>query len=160
MIARPQQARDPMRWRMLAKALLPQIYEQFDADGIRDGDGLMQFLFVLLPATRNAHRSGDEWVLFSAYAFAHWCMAQPEKELWNAAGVAFFEHLFDDLAPETVVPWIAPKALSEIGPLVEFRLGVARMREIEKAYSKRHVCREHGYPGIIARAERLMRQAS
>jgi hypothetical protein len=29
------------------------------------------------------------------YGFADWCASQKEKELWNAAGVAFYEHLAD-----------------------------------------------------------------
>jgi hypothetical protein len=158
--ARPQKGHALQGWQALAKALMPAVYGEFCAGNSVGKGTLAQFFCVLLSATRKAHRTGDDEFLLSAYAFAHWCMAQPDRELWNAAGVAFFEYLFDDLDPATVVPWLAPRTCTDILPLVGHRLGEQRVREIERAYAKRQTWQENVYPSVISRAERRMRSAS
>lgn len=64
---------------------------------IFDPDYSVSLLFFdLLPMLRIAHRNGDLEMQRRIYEFAEWCFLQDDEELSNAAGVAFYEHLFDD----------------------------------------------------------------
>jgi hypothetical protein len=49
----------------------------------------------LLPRVRTAHQEGDTETLRRIYGFAEWCSEQKAKDLWNAASVSFYAHLFD-----------------------------------------------------------------
>jgi hypothetical protein len=68
--------------------------------------------FELKPRLREALDSGDEGLVRRIFVFAEWCAAQTAQELWNAAGVAFYEHLFDYPAySERMVPWLSPRVV-------------------------------------------------
>jgi hypothetical protein len=43
-----------------------------------------------------AHRDGDDDTLRRIYGYASWAREQPDDDIQNAAGVAFYEHLFDE----------------------------------------------------------------
>ena len=148
------------RWQALAQALLPELHERFGAEETWKGGGAMPFFFELLAATRQAHLAGDEAFLLRAYAFAHWCMAQSDRELWNSAGVGFFEHLFDGLPPDSVVPWIGSDAFHDIVPLIEARLGSERARKIRKRFEARKETLERNYASVIERAQHEIGRAS
>ncbi|MDX1992662.1 MAG: hypothetical protein SF029_09740, partial [bacterium] len=69
----------------------------------------------LLPRWRSAHDTGDETTLEAIYDYAAWCMAQSASELWNAAGVSFYEHLFDQPQHwEVVIAYFSSDAGREI----------------------------------------------
>ena len=54
--------------------------------------------------------AGDEGLVRRIFGFAERCAARTARELWDAAGVAFYEHLFDYPAySERVVPWLSPR---------------------------------------------------
>jgi hypothetical protein len=157
MMARRQPQPDPNRWQSFAKEMLPEVWTalwQQEDWNPGSSDSLMQLFFILRPAAQAAHRKHDEEFLFRAYAFAQWCASQPEREIWNPAGVAFFEHVFDDAKPNDIVPWISPKVLADIESLLEFRLGAERCREIKKAFAARTVRKNEKYASLIAGAER------
>jgi hypothetical protein len=55
------------------------------------------------------HRVSDIIRIKQVYDFAEWCFRQKSKELGNAAGVSFYEHLGDN--PETLKEmkrWVKP----------------------------------------------------
>ena len=59
----------------------------------------------LRPRVAEAHLAGDTGTLRRIYGFAERCARQKDKDLWNAAGMAFYERLFDShrsLWPEFV----------------------------------------------------------
>lgn len=141
-------------WQVLGKAMLPELV-------VEQGEGsALAFFSALLAAAKAAHRANDDAFLLRAYAFAHWGMSQPDRDVWNAAGVGFFQHLFDDMPPDTVAPWIASEAFSDVVPLLEVQLGAERARKVRKRFEARKVAIESNYPGVIARAEREMTRAS
>jgi hypothetical protein len=78
-------------WRRRALELFPQLRRDLQS---RDYS-VYSLFFELKPMLRTAHDSGDNELLRCIYGFAEWCSQQTAKELWNAAGVAFYEHLFD-----------------------------------------------------------------
>ena len=156
-----KQALDPTRWKAMAKLLLPEVYAALVADeqwnrGCSESE--MQFFFLLLPLVRNAHRNNERDLLLRAHAFADWCTRQPEQEIWNPAGVAFYEHLFEDLPEATVAPWISRRIFADIKSLIDFRLSAKRSAEVKKAYEKRKAAEEQNYPHVIAEAERQAAQ--
>jgi hypothetical protein len=80
---------------------------------------IYHLFFDLLPMARDAHETADLATLTRIYAFAEWCSVQHARDLWNAAAVAFYEHVFDERthAPwEQIVPWLAPASSAMFGP--------------------------------------------
>ncbi len=91
--------------------------------------------FELLPRVREAHMGGDTETLRRIYGFAEWCFRQPAKDLWNAAGVAFYEHLFDShrsLWPE-FVRWLSPQVVAGVWGLWEWQLSADELAFINDA---------------------------
>jgi hypothetical protein len=89
----------------------------------------------LLPVTIEAHKSQDTEKLKKVYAFAEWCFHQKSKDIWNAAGVSFFEHLAD--YPETrqsLSNWVKPEIYVKIRGLLELRLSKEHLQNIDKGY--------------------------
>lgn len=94
-------------------------------------------LFVdLLSAARDAHRDADHARLAAIYGFATWCARQDSKDLWNAAGVAFFEHLFDEPWMRSSVPlWLPADIRANHLALWEARLQPKDFAELTRLLS-------------------------
>ncbi len=121
-------------WRSKASDLFPSVRGELADEGFNTYD----LFFELLSMSREAHRRRDDAALDAIYGFADWCMRQPEPELWNAAGVSFFEHLFDDrsLWPD-VAARLTTAQVREHWGLWEHRLGARQMAEIRKLLGHR-----------------------
>jgi hypothetical protein len=92
-------------WRRRALELFPQLRRELNR---RDYSAYSLFA-DLRPLLRAAHDDGDGELLRRIYDFAEWCARQRAKDLWNPAGVSFYEHLFDYPAySERVVHWLSP----------------------------------------------------
>ena len=67
------------------------------------------------------------------YGYASWAREQPDDDIQNAAGVSFYEHLFDErwMRP-LVVPWINSRIVCEYMGLWEFRLSDADLEEVRR----------------------------
>ena len=76
-------------WRQKAIDCLPELRKEFE----KPETSIYDVFFEILPATIEAHKNKDISRLKKYYAFAEWCFRQKEKDLWNSAGVAFYEHL-------------------------------------------------------------------
>jgi hypothetical protein len=123
-------------WRRKALALFPELRAHL----LRSDFGVMLLFFELLPMVRQAHAADDVERLRGLYGFAEWCSEQTAKELWNAAGVAFYEHLFDsDIwnLREQIVPWLSPHVVEVTWPLLEFRLSDGRLSEVKRLLEER-----------------------
>lgn len=91
--------------------------------------------FQILPATIEAHKNNDISRLKKYYAFAEWCFRQKEKDLWNSAGVAFYEHLGDQEETRKEMPkWITKNIYNDIRPLLELRLEAGELTKLDKYY--------------------------
>ena len=94
-------------WKRKALDLWPDLYEYVD----EDQQNINFAFFELLPRCQEAHQRADEHELKRIYGFAEWCLDQPHQELWNAAGVAFYEHLVDRPETRAAIPrWLKPHA--------------------------------------------------
>lgn len=132
-------------WRRKALALFPD--QRYDVQ--RPDFSIYMLFFRLLPMCREAHEAGDEDGLRRIYGFAEWCFEQRAKDMWNAAGVAFYEHLFDDhpsLWPE-VVEWLSPLVIKGCWGLWEWRLSADELAGVKRLIDE---CRQH-----LHRAARL-----
>lgn len=124
-------------WRRRALEAFPDLVTELNGPGFTPYD-----LFAeLLPRVRDAHVAGDEERLRSIYGFAAWCFGQPGGELRNAAGVAFYEHLFDS-HPRTwpdVVRHLGKDVVRDVMPLWSARLppdDLARVRRLAVEHSR------------------------
>jgi len=125
-------ARDyKLYWQTLAKSLLPKLLEEYLQD---DPDGnTMMFFFDVLPAFRDSIENKTDATTIAICEFSEWCSWQSEKDLWNSAGVAFWEHIFDDwVNRKSVACWIKPKIFDEVKGLWEFRLGERKLAQISE----------------------------
>jgi hypothetical protein len=90
-------------WRRRALELFPDLEPELNRS-----DYTIYGLFRdLSSAVGEAHRAHDDGRLANIYGFAEWCARQRSEPLWNAAGVSFYEHVFDDpRSSEAVAPWL------------------------------------------------------
>jgi hypothetical protein len=117
-------------WRRKAAALFPQLRREIQ----RREFSIYSLYFELLPLSRAAHESGDAETLRRIYGFAEWCFRQKAKNMWNAAGVAFYEHVFDGKKSgwSEVVPWLPPNVVRDCWVLWEARLTELELVEIRR----------------------------
>jgi len=110
------------------------LFPDLRRDAERPDFSVYSAFFDLLPRVRRAHQDGDSETLRRVYGFAEWCIEQKAEELWNAAGVAFYEHLFDShrsLWPE-FVRWLSPRVVVDCWGLWEWRLPANDLAEVRR----------------------------
>jgi hypothetical protein len=132
-------------WRRRALELFPQLCEELH----RRDYSIYMLYFDLLPMVRDAHDAADADLARRIYGFAEWCFEQTAKDLWNAAGVAFYEHLFDEKRYwRHVIPWLSPRVLKGCWTLWEARLTAEELAELRKLIENRrdHFYRQAGLP--------------
>jgi hypothetical protein len=121
-------------WRHKAIKCLPGLKDQFQRKDLTIYDVFME----LLPATITAHKENNQAALRSYYQFADWCMHQKTKDLWNAAGVGFYEHLGDQ--EETISEielWINKDIYLQVRPLLAARLSPGKLQDLDKKFFPR-----------------------
>ena len=129
-------------WRRKVLTLFPELRIEAQQPGFT----VYSTFFHLLPTVRQAHKDDNEELLRRIYGFAEWSLEQRAKDMWNAAGVAFYEHLFDShptLWPD-MVQWLSPRVVADCSGLWEFRLTTEAFVEVNRllAGRRRHRYRE------------------
>jgi hypothetical protein len=118
-------------WRRKAIECLPQLKKEFE----HPDNSIYNVFSEMLSALVIAYKEQDNEKINRIYSFAEWCLNQKEKDLWNAAGVAFYEHLGDHQETLTELPkWVKPNIYAQIRGLLELRLEKADMKKIDKLY--------------------------
>jgi hypothetical protein len=77
------------------------------------------------------------------FGFAEWCAEQSAKDLWNAAGVCFYEHLFDGRNWQhraEVVKWLSPRVISDCHELWQNWLTAEKFAEVQQLIRERSQC--------------------
>lgn len=126
-------------WRRKAIEIFPDLRAEFQSKET----SIYGVFFELLPRCIDAHRRKDEAEFIKIYGYAEWCFAQKAKDLWNAAGVAFYEHLGDQ--PETLDElhlWIKPEIFREIEGLLEWSMsynpqGAKKFATLKRKFEER-----------------------
>ena len=99
-------------WRRKAIALFPEL-----ADRLGRGSRPEELFADLLTLVENRHGSNEADVvdlLGRVHGFAEWCLRQGGG-LWQAAGIGFYEDLFDEVADwSTIVPWLSPYVVAQL----------------------------------------------
>jgi hypothetical protein len=116
-------------WRQHALEMLPELRGELEnTSAVFSPHALW---FELLPRVQQAHRDLNDPLLTRIYGLAEWCRTRPEQEIWNAVGVAFYEHLFDEPWMRPHVPrWLSDGAVADAWGLWERRLDAAAMNEV------------------------------
>lgn len=97
---------------------------------------IYMLFFELLPRVRTAHANNDIEELNKIYEFAEWCSNQKSENLWNAAGVAFYEHLVDNgITYEAIPYWIKPSIFDDVKALFKNRLSELKYKELVNKYN-------------------------
>ena len=122
-------------WRARALASFPELREELEEE---DDIFSIYILFSELDyMVRTAHRDGDEDRLRRIYGYASWARQQPDENIQNAAGVSFYEHLFDERwMRQLVIPWLNSAIVREYMGLWEFRLSAADLEEVQQLLSR------------------------
>ena len=122
-------------WRRRALALFPDLRSHVE----QPDSSIYMLFFDLLPMSQEAHQAGDEELLRRIYGFAEWCFEQKTKDMWNAAGVAFYEHLFDDHQPPwaEIVQWLSPRVIEDCWGLWEWRLAEGELSKLKRLIEHR-----------------------
>ncbi len=122
-------------WKEKALDLFPDLKPDLDEE---DANTYTLF-FELLPRCLEAHKRGDKAELEKIYGYADWCFSQPEEALWNAVGVAFYEHLVDEpLSREQIPDWLSPEVFAGVVSLFEWRMEPAEFELLKARYSSLH----------------------
>ncbi|CAN5830849.1 hypothetical protein BH10BAC2_BH10BAC2_21690 [soil metagenome] len=119
-------------WRRKAIDCLPELRNEFEDKEI----SIYTVFTELLPATVEAHKTNNTEQLKKCYDFAEWCFRQKEKDLWNAAGVSFYEHLGDYEETLHAMPrWIKPDIYIDVRVLLELRLSEKELQKLDGRYA-------------------------
>ena len=120
-------------WRQKAIECLPESRKDFEDPHT----SIYNVFSELQSAAVNFHKANRIDRLKKVYDFAEWCFRQKSKDLWNAAGVAFYEHLGD--YPETrqdMRRWVKSDIYNDIRGLLALRLSDKELQQIDKAYGE------------------------
>lgn len=121
-------------WRQKAIECLPELKKELE----RPDTTIYSVFSELLLATREAHIKNDIDKLNKFYGFAEWCFSQKNAhDLWNAAGVSFYEHLGDYEETFTSMPkWVKREIYDEIRGLLEYMIEDEKMKKLDNIYSR------------------------
>jgi len=120
------------KWRQKAINCFPELKQDFEDPET----SIYGVFFEILPALIEAHKKQDTERIEKIYGFAEWCFKQ--KELWNAAGVAFYEHLVDyEETKLEIEKWVKFDIYKEIRSLLEIRIGKDEVLKLDKKYKGR-----------------------
>src|SRR5262245_13058790 len=124
----PPVAHSTNDWRTQALSTFPQLHELRD-----QGFSIYGLFSELDDMVRTAHREGNEDMLRRIYGYASWARVQADDDVQNAAGVSFYEHLFDErwMWP-LVIPWINSTIVRDYMELWEFRLSASDLEEVRQ----------------------------
>lgn len=118
-------------WRKKAIECAPELKKEFNAADLTVYTVFME----LLPITVQAHIDRDPGRLKKIYNYAAWCFSQKDKDLWNAAGVCFYEHLGDHEASfSAFTSWISKETYDKIRGLLNLRLTEDKMKQLDRYY--------------------------
>ena len=144
-------------WRRKAIEMFPDLRPELQR---KDYTIYMAF-FDLFPRLREAQNRGDKEEMQRIGEFAAWCARQKAKDLWNAAGVSFYEHLaFHEETIQLIPELVPPDVFADVRSLLEGQLGAERYAQLVEEYQKRRIGEElqteelkmappnHGYIGF------------
>jgi hypothetical protein len=121
-------------WRKKAIECAPELKKDFEEADLTPYTVFME----LLPILRQAHVDRDYKKTKKIYEYADWCSKQKDKNLWNAAGVSFYEHLADTNETfEAFTQWINKDKYLEIRGLLVRMVEEEKIKILDQFYKYR-----------------------
>lgn len=118
-------------WRRKAIECLPELRAEFQ----KPGTSIYGVFVEVFAAAKEAHTVNDVPTLQRIYSFAEWCFRSKEEELWNAAGVSFYEHLVDYEETLAEMPvWVKKDIYDEISVLLKERMPEQALAALGKRF--------------------------
>jgi hypothetical protein len=118
-------------WRQKAIRCLPELRRDFQ----KPETTIYTVFREMISALIEAHKQKDIGRIQNIYDFAEWCFKQKEKDLCNAAGVAFYEHLGDHEEIMNEIPkWVRYETYKKIRGLLELRITKDALLDLDKRY--------------------------
>jgi hypothetical protein len=118
-------------WRRKAMECLPEKKTEFE----HPGTTIYGVFIELLPALVEAHKGDNTERLHKIYEFAEWCYKQKANDLWNAAGVSFYEHLYDcKETRDSFRKWIKRDIYKNVRGLLELHVNEDDLKLLDKCY--------------------------
>lgn len=119
-------------WRKKAIECAPELKKEFE-----DPELTIYSVFMeLLPLTREAHKVNNTDKLKKIYDFAEWCHKQKDKNIWNAVGVSFYEHLADyNETFNEFTYWIKKEIYIDIRNLLNQRIEDVKIKTLDEYYN-------------------------
>ncbi|MBI1851796.1 MAG: hypothetical protein HYR85_15765 [Planctomycetes bacterium] len=119
-------------WRRRAIEAFPDLRPDFE-----EPDCTIYTVFMeLVPKCRRALGENDTETLKRVHSFAAWCARQRSKDLWNAAGVALYEHLTWAQAVDSMSTWVPRDVFEKVVGLLESKVGTACIERIRREYDR------------------------
>lgn len=119
-------------WKRKAIECLPELRKEFEKPEISIYDVFSEMLVAVIVA----HKEKDDDKLKRIYDFAEWCLNHRGKDIWNAAGVSFYEHLGDnETTLRDFAKWVKPEIYSQIRGLLELRVSETQLKRLDGLYS-------------------------
>lgn len=119
-------------WRKKAIEIAPELKHEF-----QDADLSLHLVFSsFLSLLKEAHLANYKERIRKIYDYAEWCFTQKDQQLWNAAGVSFYEHLGDDEITLSQLPkWSKKDIYKEVRELLKLRLSEKQLKLLDKEYA-------------------------
>jgi len=117
-------------WKTRLIETIPEERSEWESE-----DSIYLAFSTLYDTLRSAVARRDKDLIRRCFEFAEWCYAQEEKDLWNAAGVSFYEHLADDTSIAQIVHQYMDRDLfTDVRGLIEHYSGVEAAGKIANQY--------------------------
>jgi len=105
-------------WRQKGLKLLPELESDFNDEEFTPYLALTEVKNIALTALK----SNKNHLVEKCFEYAEWCFRQDEEDLWNAAGICFYEYIYDqDEVLEKVVEIVSIEIFEDIKGLLEQR---------------------------------------
>jgi hypothetical protein len=118
-------------WKAKLVELIPEEQDEWESEF-----SIYLAFGTVLGLVEKAARDSNDDLLKRCFTFAQWCFDKEEKDLWNSAGVSFYEHLADDPAVERVVHrFVNRSTFEDVRGLLEAIGKADAAMRIEKRYS-------------------------
>ncbi len=118
-------------WKRKLFELFPDLRQEYQADSI------YTVFSELTQRCHEAHERSDAEELRKIYGYAEWCFRQRDKDLWNAAGVSFYEHLGDSHLTRQEIPyWVKPEIFEAVAGLLDMTMGEEEVEKLRRVYGR------------------------
>lgn len=133
-------------WRVEAERLVPEVFRDPSlGSGSDRALTPRDVLWALLPMTRGAYHRADVDFVARAFAFATWCNAQDDPELYNPAAIGFLAkvaaaHIGGDALPLSILAdHLSLREFSDLEELFNLHYGADSTAEVKRLVQDRQV---------------------